>query len=79
MTRHLQLNHGILKTDSTPSDNTGNVENNAGVIKDSLKRKIHLLIAKKQDFENVENNTGYLFFHRLIIVSLIRKIHLLIA
>ena len=58
MTRHLRLNHGILKTDPIPSDNTvlGNVENSTGylffhrVIMDSLKRKIHLLIAKK-DFE----------------------------
>ena len=59
MTRHLWLNHGILKTDSTPSGNTvlGNVENNTGylffqrVIIDSLIRKNHLLIAKKKDIE----------------------------
>ena len=40
MTRHLRLNHGILKTDSTPTDNTV--------------------------LGNVENDTGYLFFHRVL-------------
>ena len=53
MNRHLRLNHGILKPDSTPSDNTV--------------------------LGNVKDNTGYLFFHRVIIHSLKRKIHLLIA
>ena len=58
MNRHLWVKHGIRKTDPIPSDNTvlGNVENNTGylffhgLIIDSPKRKIHLLIAKK-DFE----------------------------
>ena len=54
--RHLRLKHGILQTDPIPSDNTvlGNVENNTGhlffhrLIINSPKRKIHLLIAKKE-------------------------------
>ena len=55
MYRHLRLKHGILKTDSIPSNDTvlGNVENNTGhlffhhLIIDFTKRKRNLLIAKK--------------------------------